>query len=105
MGQPESSQTAPAVKTGEIMILRIKDVKPLPDFRLSVLFDDGRKVIYDVADDMRDITDYRVLREIPGLFQNVQLDKSRTCVFWNDDVDIASDIIYEYGITEVAGWN
>ena len=32
-----------------------------------------------------------------GLFKQVQLDSSRTCVFWNDEIDLASDSIYKYG--------
>ena len=62
------------------MIPRIKSVTPLPDYCLSVSFDDGRRV-----------------RDVHGLFQQVQLDESRTCVFWNEDVDLPSDTLYEYG--------
>lgn len=78
------------------MIYRIRELKPLPDYRLSVTFDDGRHVVYDVTEDM-DLPGYSVLREEPGLYECVQLDESRTCVFWNEDVDLPSDIIYEYG--------
>ena len=45
-----------------------------------------------------DLSGYSVLREVEGLFQQVQLDESRTCVFWNEDVDLPSDILYEYGM-------
>ena len=79
------------------MIQRIKKVTPLSDFRFFAQFDDGKQVVYNMAEDMREIPGYGVLREIPGLFQQLQLDQSRTCVFWNEDVDIASDTIYEYG--------
>ena len=30
------------------MIRRIRTVRPLPDFLLSVSFDDGKRVVYDV---------------------------------------------------------
>ena len=78
------------------MIQRISSIEPLPDFTLSVSFDDGRRVLYDVKDDM-DLPGYSILREVKGLFQQVQLDKSRTCVFWNDEIDLPSDAIYTYG--------
>ncbi len=78
------------------MINRIKELKPLPNYLLSVTFDDGRHVLYDVSEDMS-LPGYSVLREEPGLYQNVRLDESRTCVYWNDEVDLPSDIIYEYG--------
>lgn len=79
------------------MIPRIKGVKPLPNYVLGVQFDDGKIVLYDVKDDMESITDYKDLAEINGLFEQVQLDQSRTCVFWNDQIDLPSDTIYEYG--------
>lgn len=80
------------------MIYRIQELKPLPDYQLYVQFDDGKHVVYDVSEDMN-LPGYSVLKEVPGLFSQVQLDPSRTCVFWNDEVDLPSDIIYEYGKT------
>ena len=63
---------------------------------LNVVFDDGRQVLYDVKEDFS-LPGYDSLKTVAGLFNQVQLDASRTCVFWNKDVDLASDIIYEYG--------
>lgn len=80
------------------MIQRIKSVEALPDYFLSVVFDDGRRVLYDVKEDFS-LPGYDALRHVVGLFQRVQLDASRTCVFWNDEIDLPSDIISEYGIT------
>lgn len=79
------------------MIPRIKDLAPMPDFCLRVVFDDGKAVLYDVKEDMEQIESYRDLRTVYGLFEQVQLDQSRTCVFWNDRIDLPSDTIYEYG--------
>ena len=53
------------------MIYRIRELTPLPG--------------------------YGLLREVAGFFRNVQLDESRTCVYWNDDIDLPSDAIYEFG--------
>ena len=79
------------------MIPRIKEVKPLPNFNLRVVFDDGKAVIYDLMDEIKQIESYQELMTIHGLFIHDQLDKSRTCVFWNDSIDLPSDTIYEYG--------
>ncbi|MDO4471034.1 MAG: DUF2442 domain-containing protein [Bacillota bacterium] len=79
------------------MIPRIQSIKPLKNYLLYVVFDNGRKCIYDVNDDINTIEEYRDLKAIQGLFQQVQLDESRTCVFWNDYIDLPSDTIYEYG--------
>ena len=73
------------------MLPRIKEVRPMPDYCLRIVFDDGRKVLYDVKDDMEQIESYRDLATIHGLFNQVQLDPSRTCVYWNDEIDLPSD--------------
>ena len=80
------------------MIPKIKMVEPMPDFKLKVLFDDGKTVIYNVKEDIETIESYKDLEAVHGLFQQVQLDESRTCVYWNDQIDLPSDTIYEYGI-------
>ncbi len=83
------------------MLPKIKSVKPMPGFRLDVLFDDGKAVLYDVMDDIRKIESYRDLLSIQGLFDQVRLDPSRTCVYWNDAIDLPSDTLYEYGKARV----
>jgi hypothetical protein len=79
------------------MLPRIRNIKAMPDYNLAVVFDDGKKVLYDVMDDIRTIESYQALLSNHGLFEQVQLDQSRTCVFWNDAIDLPSDTIYEYG--------
>ena len=96
MGDSSYYQTEPI----GVMIPRIKSICPLQDYMLQVCFDDGVKVLYDVKDDIRTLNDFKVLETEYGLFQNAQLDSSRTCVFWNDRVDLASDTILEYGVIQ-----
>lgn len=79
------------------MIPRINKLKVLDNYILYVEFDDGYKVKYDVMDDINTLPAFRSLIDVYGLFQQVQLDTSRTCVYWNDEIDLASDSIYEYG--------
>ena len=79
------------------MLQRIKTIEPLSDYCLSAFFEDGQVVIYDVKEDMEQIPSYRALANIAGLFNQVQLDQSGTCVFWNDEIDLPNDMIYEYG--------
>ena len=78
------------------MIPRIKSVKPLEKYMLRVIFDDGLDCLYDVGEDIENIKGYEDLKIIHGLFEQVQLDESRTCVSWNDFIDFSSDAIYEY---------
>lgn len=84
------------------MIIRIKEVKPLENHILLVTFDDGKIVEYNVREDIDTLPRYNDLLSIHGLWQQVQLDASRTCVYWNDYIDLPSDTIYEYGV-EKAG--
>ena len=81
-----------------VMIPRISSIEPMADFKLLVNFDEGRRVIYNVGDDIREIDAFHELLDIPGLFANARLDSSRTCVVWNERVDLPSDTIYEYGV-------
>lgn len=79
------------------MLPKIKFVLPMDDYVLRVSFDDGKSVLYDVKEDINEIPSYKELVNVCGLFKNVQIDKSRTCIFWNDRIDLPSDTIYEYG--------
>ena len=79
------------------MIPRIKHIETLPNLMLYVEFDDGCVVLYDVGEDVREIPAFEPLENVAGLFSQAQLDQSRTCVFWNDKIDLPSDAIYEYG--------
>ena len=84
-------------KTSTIMIPRIKKMSVLDDYILFVEFDDGYKVLYDVKDEIKTLPSFRALVDVYGLFKQAQLDTSRTCAYWNDKIDLASDSIYEYG--------
>ena len=79
------------------MIPRIKSVQPMDNYMLEVTFEGGKRIMYDVNEDIDTLPGYMDLRENPGLFDQVQLDESRTCIFWSDDIDLPSDMIYEYG--------
>ena len=52
----------------------------LDDYVLYVEFDDGHKVLYDVKEDISTLPSFSPLVEMYGLFKQVQLDESRTCV-------------------------
>ncbi len=79
------------------MIPKIKSLEAKENYTLKVLFDDGTQVLYDLAQDIKTLPHYDELETVKGLYKNVQLDESRTCVFWNDYIDLPSDSIYEYG--------
>lgn len=79
------------------MFPRIKELKPLKDYKLLVVFDTNEQVIYDVEDGINTLDDFKPLKTETGLFENVMLDSSRTCVYWSDRIDLPSDTLLEYG--------
>lgn len=79
------------------MIPRIKHIMPMSGYNLYVEFDDGRKVKYNLMDDIASLPNYSMLTDVAGLFEQATLDSSRTIVYWNDLVDLPSNAIYEYG--------
>ncbi len=89
--------SAIVIPGGDTVIPRITKLIPLDDLMLRVTFDDGKSVLYDVKEDIKNIPSYKVLETETGLFKNVRLDPSRTCVYWSDEIDLPSDAIYEYG--------
>lgn len=80
------------------MLPRIKQLLPMEGYKLDVTFDSGEHVIYDVMDDINTIKEFEPLITEAGLFNNVQLDESRTCVYWSDMIDLPSHAILEYGV-------
>ena len=44
-----------------------------------------------------DLSGYHALCTIEGLFNQVQLNNSRTFIYRNDETDLPADMIYEYG--------
>ena len=80
---------------GVNVIPRIETIKPLKNYMLYVVFKDGKSGFYDVGEDILQIPEFKDLKTITGLFENVQIDESRTCVFWSDFIDLPSDAIYE----------
>lgn len=85
-------------KNQPIMIPRIKSFEPIDDWKLIVTFDDGFRVLYNVKDDIDTLEDFKTLTTELGLWPMAQLDTSRTCIFWNDRIDLPSDTIYEFGV-------
>lgn len=79
------------------MIPRIKTLKTRPDYMLEIVFTDGKKVIYDVKEDIQTLPGYGLLATLPGLFGQASVDESKTVVYWNDEIDLPSDTLYEYG--------
>ena len=75
------------------MFHKVKNVYPLPDYRLSVQFAEGCTKIYDVKPLFEQITAFQELTDI-HLFSDVTVDVGGYGIVWNDDIHIACDELY-----------
>lgn len=66
------------------------EVSPLPDYRLSVLFDNGERRIFDVKPYLHGEWFSELLDE--SIFQQVRI--AGLSVAWPDGQDIAPDCLY-----------
>lgn len=97
MGRSNHKKTTPSLKKVNMYDYSNKKIKPLDDFSLLVTFDDNKIVKYNMKTDIENLPGYGDLVAIPNLWQQVQLDESRTVIYWNDYINLPSDILYEYG--------
>ena len=80
------------------MFHKVKNVYPLPDYRLSVQFAEGCTKIYDVKPLFEQITAFKELTDI-HLFSDVTVDVGGYGIVWNDDLDLSCDELWENGVT------
>jgi hypothetical protein len=78
-------------------ILSVKSVRPLNDYKLMLLFSNDETKIYDMAP-MINYPVFRVLKD-EDIFNGVYVDCGT--VTWNNEIDIASETLYEGGIPSI----
>ena len=79
------------------MFHKIAEVTTLPDLKLVALFTCGEKRIYDVGKLCDKWSAFVALQTVPGLFSTVKVDAGGYGISWNDDVDLASEEIWQHG--------
>ena len=79
------------------MFHKIKNVVPLPDFRLRVTFAEGVTKIYEIEPLFERIPSFMSLTENPGMFADVYVDVGGHGIVWNDDLDLSCDELWENG--------
>jgi Protein of unknown function (DUF2442). len=77
--------------------IKVKDVKPLDDMKLFVLFENDVTKIYDVR---QLIPEYPIYNELKNksLFNLVHVDCGGYAIAWNEDIDIPEVELWEGGI-------
>ena len=79
------------------MFHKIKAVNALPEYRLSVQFPEGVTKLYDVKPLFVKWEQFKALEESPELFASVEVDVGGHGIFWNDELDLSCDEIFENG--------
>ena len=79
------------------MFHKVKNVTPLPDFKLIVQFCEGVTKIYDVAPLISKWDMFKVLNSKPEIFGTVEVDAGGYGIIWDDDLDISCDELWANG--------
>ena len=79
------------------MFHKIKNVAPIPDFKLSVQFSEGVTKLYDMKPLFDKLPVFRQLKDNPAEFSGVTVDVGGYGIVWNDDLDLSCDELWEYG--------
>lgn len=80
------------------MFHKVKNVSPLPDFKLSVQFCEGVTKLYDVKPLFEKLPVFSVLKDDPAVFNCVTVDVGGYGIVWNDDLDLSCDELWEHGV-------
>lgn len=76
---------------------RIRHVKPAENYVLLIVFMDGTKKYYDVASLFERIDAFGILKNVPELFERVQVDSGGYGISWNDVLDLSCDELWNNG--------
>lgn len=79
------------------MFHKVKNVTPLPDFKLSVQFCEGVTKIYDAAPLISKWDMFAVLNDHPEIFGTAEVDVGGYGIIWGDDLDISCDELWANG--------
>lgn len=79
------------------MFHKVKNVFPLPDFKLSVQFSEGVTKLYDIKPLFDKLPVFKSLVDNPELFSCVSVDVGGYGIIWGDELDLSCDELWENG--------
>lgn len=79
------------------MFHKVKEVRPLSDFRLAVLFESGEQRSYDIRPLFEKWQSFKALSDVAGLFNQIKVDVGGYGISWNDEIDLSCDELYFNG--------
>ena len=81
------------------MFHKIKNVSPLPGFKLSVQFCEGVTKLYDVKPLFERLPVFADIEKRPEIFSGVSVDVGGYGIVWNDELDLSCDELWEHGVS------
>ena len=80
------------------MFHKVKNVKALTNYKLSVQFCDGTTKLYNVEELFTKIPVFQYFEKHTDEFYNVYVDTGGYGIVWNDDIDLSCEELWENGI-------
>ncbi|GHV28972.1 hypothetical protein FACS1894167_07320 [Synergistales bacterium] len=80
------------------MFYTVKEVSPLPEYRLLVSFGNGEQKQYNVKPLFDKWEAFQSLFLTKGLFEQVRVDTGGYGVSWNDELDLSCNELYNNGV-------
>lgn len=78
---------------------KVKEVKALEKWLLSVLFVNGIQKIYDVSPLFEEFPEmFQPLKKNPSMFPHVSVDCGGCAIVWSEDIDIPESELWENGV-------
>ncbi len=83
---------------------KVKEVKALENWLLSVLFVNGIRKTYDISPLFEEFPDmFKPLKQNPSIFPHVSVDCGGCAVAWSDEIDIPESELWENGVPDPIG--
>lgn len=79
------------------MTHRIKKVTPMDSLVVSVIFQDGVEVEYDIINLFAEFPQFNILQSEKNIFEQVKVDVGGCGLCWNDELDIDAEEIWKNG--------
>lgn len=84
------------------MNCRLLSVKPLDNYVLLAVFQNGVAKKYDMKLLFETFEQFQIFLQVPGLFQQVKVDVGGAGISWNDDLDLSAEDLWEDGVEILA---
>lgn len=77
------------------MFYKVKSVEPLQNYILKIVFENGITKYYDVKQLFNKFVVFQSLKNIQNLFNQVQVDTGGYGIYWNQEIDLSCNELWE----------